>query len=117
MRAQASRGVNLSLLVTMAREATLAKVAQRVRPLSRGYVERWIGGEFSLADQVLLRHANDIRGYKDLVLQTMDSLTVDDLLAKCEATRPDLEDLWGSDGAHHRLSGEWEKARAEVADL
>ncbi|MFQ5919866.1 MAG: hypothetical protein ACE5I4_07480 [Thermoplasmata archaeon] len=103
--------------MTMAREATLAKVAQRVRPLSRGYVERWIGGEFSLADQVLLKHANDIRAYQDLVLQTMDSLTVDDLLAKCEETRPDLEDLWRSDGAHQRLSGEWQNARAAVAAL
>ena len=107
----------MSLMVTMAREATLAKVAQRVRPLSRGYVERWIGGEFSLADQVLRRHANDIRGYKDLVVQTMDSLTVDDLLAKCEATRPDLGDLWGSEGAHQRLAEEWQSARAAVAAL
>ena len=104
-------------MVTMAREATLAKVAQRVRPLSRGYVERWIGGEFSLADQVLQRHANDIRGYRDLVIQTMDSLTVDDLLAKCEETRPDLKDLWRSDGAHRRLAGEWENAREAVAAL
>ncbi len=107
----------MSLLVTMAREATLAKVAQRVRPLSRGYVERWIGGEFSLADQVVQKHANDIRAYQDLVLQTMDSLTVEDLLRKCEETRPDLGDLWGSDGARQRLGEEWQEARAYVAGL
>ncbi|MCJ2531989.1 MAG: hypothetical protein LN413_06805 [Candidatus Thermoplasmatota archaeon] len=107
----------MSLLVTMAREATLAKVAQRVRPLSRGYVERWIGGEFSLADQVVQKHANDIRAYQDLVLQTMDSLTVEELLRKCEETRPDLGDLWGSDGANQRLAEEWHKARAYVAGL
>ncbi len=107
----------MSLMVTMAREATLAKVAQRVRPLSRGYVERWIGGEFSLANRVLQKHANDIRAYKDLVLQTMDSLTVEELLTKCTETRPDLGDLWGSDGAHRRLSEEWQKARTDVVGL
>ncbi|MEE9267814.1 MAG: hypothetical protein V3U70_00210 [Thermoplasmata archaeon] len=103
--------------MTMAREATLAKVAQRVRPLSRGYVERWIGGEFSLADQVVQKHANDIRAYQDLVLQTMDSLPVEELLRKCEETRPDLRDLWGSDGARQRLAEEWREARAYVAGL
>ncbi|MFQ6013450.1 MAG: hypothetical protein ACE5LS_07390 [Thermoplasmata archaeon] len=107
----------MSLLVTMAREATLVKVAQRVRPLSRGYVERWIAGEFSLADQVVQKHANDIRAYRDLVLQTMDALTVEDLLLRCEETRPDLEDLWGSPEAHERLAEEWDKAHAYVADL
>ncbi|MEE9593311.1 MAG: hypothetical protein V3W28_07005 [Thermoplasmata archaeon] len=107
----------MSLLVTMAREATLAKVAQRVRPLSRGYVERWIGGEFSLADQVVQRHANDIRAYQELVLQTMDGLSVEELLLKCEETRPDLGDLWGSKKAHARLSEEWSQARAHVAAL
>ncbi len=101
----------------MAREATLAKVAQRVRPLSRGYVERWIVGEFSLADQVVQKHANDIRAYQDLVLQTMDSLTVEELLRKCEETRPDLGDLWKSDGARQRLGEEWQEARAYVAGL
>lgn len=107
----------MSLLLDMAREAVLAKVQQRVSRLSRHYVERWIAGEFSLVDRVARRHENDIKAWQDVVLQTMDALTVEELLAVCQEARPDFEDLWRSEGAHARLSDEWGTAREYVQGL
>ncbi len=101
----------------MAREAVLAKIGQRVRPLSRDYIERWIRGEFSLVDRVVKKHGMEIRAWRDVVLRTMESLTVDDLLEACRKARPDFADLWKSDAAKTRLVEEWGKARTYVAGL
>lgn len=107
----------MSLLLDMAREAVLAKVSQRVGRLSREYVEGWIRGDFSLVDRVARRHENDIRAWREVVLQTIDALTVDELLKRCQATRPDFDDLWTSEGARIRLTEEWDRARAYVRGL
>jgi hypothetical protein len=101
----------------MARQAVMNKVAHRVRPLARGYVERWILGEFSLVDGVARRHENEIRAWKDVVAATMVAITVDELLRVCRETRPDLADLWGTEGARRRLAEEWRKAHAWVRTL
>jgi len=101
----------------MARHAVLNKVAQRVRPLSRGYVEQWIAGKFSLVDTVARRHESEIRAWKDVVLETMGTMTVDELLGVCRTTRPDLNDLWNDPGARRKLSEEWRKAHGYVQRL
>ncbi len=107
----------MTLLVDMAREAMLAKVGQRVKPLSRGYIERWIQGEFSLVDRVAKKHEMEIRAWKSVVLSVMETLGVDDLLAACKTARPDFTDLWESEGARRRLKEEWTKARGYVEGL
>lgn len=107
----------MSLLLEMAREAVLAKVAQRVGRLSREYVEGWVRGEFSLVDRVAERHGTEIRAWKDVVVETMRALTVEDLLDVCRATRPDFADLWDTDGARDRLAGEWSRAQEYVKGL
>ncbi len=107
----------MSLLQEMARQAVLAKVGQRVKPLSRSYVERWLKGEFSLADQVMRKHGTEIRAWKEIVLSTMDTLTVDDLLEACKRVRPEFKDLWDSEEARSRLAMEWKSARTHVERL
>lgn len=107
----------MSLLLEMARGAVLAKVAQRVSRLSRGYVEGWIAGDFSLVDRVAQKHENEIRAWKDVVLQTIVSITVDDLLQICKETRPDFTDLWENETARERLMEEWNNAHAYVEKL
>ena len=93
------------------------KVSQRVDQLSREYVEGWLEGEFSLVDRVARRHENEIKAWKDVVLETMENLTVEELLATCKATRPDFSDLWESEVAHERLSEEWGRAQTYVQGL
>lgn len=107
----------MTLLQDMAREAVLAKVGQRVKPLSKGYVERWIQGEFSLVDRVAKKHEMEIRAWKGVVLKTMETLGVDDLLDACKGARPEFIDLWESDGARKRLKEEWTRAHAYVKGL
>ncbi len=107
----------MSLLLEMARGAVLAKVAQRVSRLSRGYVEGWIAGDFSLVDRVAQRHENEIRAWKEVVLRTISSISVDDLLQTCKDARPDLTDLWESETARNRLTEEWNNAHAYVEKL
>ncbi len=107
----------MSLLLDMAREAVLAKVARRVKSLSRGYVEGWIRGDFSIVDHMARKHKKEIRAWRDVVLGTMDSLTVDELLKACHEARPDFRDLWESEGARRRLTEEWSKAHAYVKGL
>lgn len=107
----------MTLLQEMAQEAVLAKIGQRVKPLSRGYIERWIQGEFSLVDRVAKKHEMEIRAWKSVVLGTMETLGVDDLLDACKAARPEFMDLWENEGARKRLKQEWTKAHAYVEGL
>lgn len=107
----------MTLLLRMAREAVLIAVAQRARRLSRAYVEGWIQGEFSLVDRVAQRHENEIKAWKDVVLETMANLTVEELLAACDRAKPELADLWKSEGARARLTAEWAAAQEYVQGL
>ena len=105
------------LLLELAKDAFTNQVARRVRPLSRGYVERWMKGEFWLYQDVLRRHATELRFYKPVVLEVLRATSVEEMLVICRRTRPDLTYLWHDPATRSRLSREIEEAVKAVEDL
>ncbi|HYM41120.1 MAG TPA: hypothetical protein VEY12_13405 [Thermoplasmata archaeon] len=105
------------LLFELAKEAFTKQVATRVRPLSRGFVERWMKGEFWLYADVVRRHATELRAYKPVVLEVLQATSVDEMLDICRRTRPDLTYLWHDPAAHVRLSREIDEAIQAVRAL
>ncbi len=99
-----------ALLLELAKDSFRQQIAKRVRPLARSYVERWMRCELWLYSSVIQRHSNELHSYKAVVVQTLRSTSLDDLLSICRATRPDLADLWAQPAARAKLQKEIEKA-------
>ncbi len=95
-----------ALLLDMAREAFRGQIAKRVRPLARTYVERWMECELWLHRAVVERHATELHAYKAVVLETLRSTTVEEMLEICRKVRPDLDDLWVQPAARDKLRKE-----------
>ncbi len=105
------------LFLELAKEAFERQVAKRVRPLSRGYVERWMKGEFWLYPDVIRRHATEIQAFKAVVLEVLRTTSVDEMLDICRRTRPDLTYLWHDPAAKAKLAREIEEAVKAVNAL
>src|SRR3990172_3457383 len=114
---KATETADLPLLLALAKDACARQVARRVRPLARGYVERWTKGEFWLYRSVVLENERELRAYKPVIIETLRNTTPRELLAICRATRPDLNDLWSTPAAEARLSQEIGKAIEAVEGL
>ncbi len=105
------------LLLDLAKEAFEKQVAKRVRPLSRGFVERWINGEFWLYSDVVRRHGTELRAFKPVVLEVLRATSIDAMLEICRRTRPDLAPLWHEPSARARLTKEIDEAVKAVQAL
>ncbi len=105
------------LLLELAKDAFTKQVAKRVRPLSRGYVERWMKGEFWLYPDVVRRHTTELRFYRPVVLEVLRATTVDEMLDICRKTRPDLTHLWHDPAARTKLTQEIDEAVKAVQAL
>lgn len=105
------------LLLDLAKEAFRSQIAKRVRPLSRGFVERWAQGEFWLYTSVVQRHRAELRAYREIVLETLRTTEVDEMLAICRRIRADLSDVWASPAAHERLAQERQRSIEFVESL
>ena len=107
----------MSLVLEIAKEAALRRVADRVRRLDRTYVTRWIAGDLWIVDSLARRYGREAKAWKGTVLETFDALTPDDVLAACRRARPDLADLWDTPEARTKVEAEWRRGRALVENL
>jgi hypothetical protein len=105
------------LLLGLAKEAFEKQVAKRVRPLSRGFVERWMKGELWLYPDVVRRHGTELHAYKPVVLEVLRATSVDEMLTICRRTRPDLTYLWQDPAAKVKLTKEIAEAIKAVESL
>jgi len=105
------------LLLELAKDAFTRQVAKRVRSLSRGYVERWLKGEFWLYPDIVRRHGTELRAFRPVVLEVLRATTVEEMLDICRKTRPDLTYLWHDPAARTRLSQEIDEAVKAVEAL
>jgi len=105
------------LLLELAKDAFTRQVAKRVRSLSRGYVERWMKGEFWLYPDIVRRHGTELRAFRPVVLEVLRATTVEEMLDICRKTRPDLTYLWHDPAARTRLSQEIDEAVKAVEAL
>lgn len=106
-----------TLLLSLARETFTRQVAKRVRPLARSYVERWMQCEFWLHTSVVRDHRTELHAYKAVVLETLRKTTIEEMLAVCRKTRPDLDDLWTMPAAREKLTKEIARSLEAVAAL
>lgn len=107
----------MSFLLPIAKEAVLRKLGDRVRSLDRGYVVRWMEGEFWIADTLGRKYTREMRAWKQTVLETLDVVTPEEMLEACRDARPDLRDLWSKPEARARIEEEWKRGRAFVEGL
>ncbi len=105
------------LLLELAKDAFEKQVAKRVRPLSRGFVERWMKGDLWLYPDVIRRHGTELHAYKPVVLEVLRSTSVDEMLDICRKTRPDLTYLWHDPAAKAKLTKEIDEAVKAVQSL
>lgn len=105
------------LFLDLAKDAFARQVAKRVRALSRGYVERWMKGEFWLYPDIVRRHGTELRAFKPVVVEVLKATSVDEMLDICRRTRPDLTYLWHEPAARERLTREIEEAIKSVETL
>ncbi len=105
------------LLLELAKEAFEKQVAKRVRPLSRGFVERWMKGDLWLYSDVVRRHATELHTFKPVVLEVLRSTSIDEMLDICRRTRPDLTYLWHDPAAKAKLAKEIDEALRAVQAL
>src|SRR2546422_11512248 len=116
MRARATPGgvakepTERALLLELAKDSFRQQIAKRVRPLARSYVEKWMACELWLYPSVIQRHGNELHMYKAVVLETLRNTSLDDMLGICQATRPDLNDLWAKPAARAKLQREVERS-------
>ena len=106
----ATESTERALLLELAKDSFRQQIAKRVRPLARSYVEKWMKCELWLYSSVIQRHSNELHSYKAVVVQTLRSTSLDDMLSICRTTRPDLADLWAKPAARAKLQKEIEKA-------
>ncbi len=106
----------MGLLQEIAKDAALRMVAGRMRGLTRADVARWVAGELSVADEVVRDHGREFRAWKEIVLETLDAVTPDELLAACRTARPDLADLLDTPEARAKMAAERERGRALVQE-
>jgi len=92
-------------------------VADRVRKLDRSYVQKWVSEDLWIADTIARTYERDVRAWREIVRETLGAITPDELLATCRNARPDLADLWDTDGARTKMRAEWERGRAWVERL
>jgi len=105
------------LFLNLAKDAFARQIERRVRSLARSYVERWMAGELWLYRSVVRDHATELRMFKPIVLETLRTTTIDEMLAICRETRPDLDDLWRQPAARDKLEREIEKSVAAIEAL
>src|SRR3989449_10938356 len=116
MRARATPGgvakepTERALLLELAKDSFRQQIAKRVRPLARSYVDKWMACELWLYPSVIQRHGNELHMYKAVVLETLRNTSLDDMLGICQATRPDLNDLWAKPAARAKLQREVERS-------
>jgi len=106
----AKESTERALLLELAKDSFRQQIAKLVRPLARSYVEKWMACDLWLYSSVVQRHSNELHSYKSVVLQTLRSTSIDDMLTICRSTRPDLADLWSEPAARAKLQKEIEKA-------
>lgn len=110
-------GAELPLFLSLAKDAFARQVERRVRPLARSYVERWAACELWLHTSVVRDHATELRMFKPVVLETLRNTTVEEMVAICRRTRPDLNDLWSQPAARAKLTQEIERSIVAVERL
>ena len=107
----------MTFLLSLAKEAVLRKVEDRVRKLDRSYVQKWVTGDLWIADTIARKYERDVHAWRNVVRDTLATITPEDLLAACRNARPDLADLWGTAEARTKMQAEWERGRAWVERL
>lgn len=71
-----------------------SKIKQALKDSSADWIGGWVEGEKSLIDTYIKPRKEDVKGYKDVILDLLNSTSPDRFLEECKKARPDLNDLW-----------------------
>lgn len=94
-----------------------SKVKQALEDTSEDWIRRWVKGEESFLDTYIKPRKEDLKGYKDLILDLLNSTTPTTFLEKCKKARPDLNDLWKKEETLNAIEKEIKNMKLYVDKL
>jgi len=92
-----------------------ALISARNRGIRRLYMSCL--AENSKMQTIARKYERDVHAWRNVVRDTLATITPEDLLAACRNARPDLADVWGTAEARTKMQAEWERGRAWVERL
>jgi hypothetical protein len=86
----------MRLLAFMIKSRLLDEIGGRISDLSESQVDGWLKGHVSLADELLERHGQVIMEHREVALDLLDEVSVDEVRERLMAARADLHERWES---------------------
>jgi hypothetical protein len=94
------------ILAEILKNVILGKIENEFQIASREWINKWLRGEVSSMDVIMLPDMDDVRRYKEIAIRLVQSLNEDELLDGIMRARPDLHKLWTSPQARERVGSE-----------
>jgi hypothetical protein len=86
----------MRLFAIMLKGRLLDEIESRISDLSEPQLDAWLKGHISLVDAVLERHGNALLEHRELALEVIEVLTIEDLRERLMRARPELSGMWDS---------------------
>lgn len=93
------------------------KVKQALKDTSADWIEGWVKGEKSFINRYIKPNKDDLKRYKDVIIDLLDSTTPETFLEKCRKARPDLNDLWKKEKTFKAIEKEIKNIKKYVDKL
>jgi len=88
----------MRLFALLLKGRLLDEIESRITGLSEPQLDSWLKGHVSLVDAVLERHGAAILEHREIALEVLEVLTMQDLQERLRRARPELCGMWDSPG-------------------
>jgi hypothetical protein len=86
----------MRLFALLLKGRLLDEIEGRITGLSEPQLDAWLKGHISLVDAVLERHGAAILEHRDIALEVIEVLTMEELRDRLMGARPELCGMWDS---------------------
>ena len=86
----------MRLFALLLKGRLLDEIEERIAGLSEPQLDAWLKGHVSLVDAVLERHGPAILEHREIALEVMEVLTMEELQERLRGARPELCGMWDS---------------------
>ena len=86
----------MRLFALMIKGRLLDEIESRIAGLSEQQLDAWLKGHISLVDAVLERHGDAILEHREIALEVIEVLTMQDIQERLVRARPELCGMWDS---------------------
>ena len=101
----------MRLFALLLKGRLLDEIEERIAGLSEPQLDGWLKGHISLVDAVLERHGAAILEHRDIALEVVEVLTMEELQERLRRARPELCGMWDSPDFGHAYEREVRRLR------